>query len=165
MPHKKNPDVFEIIRAKCNRLKALPNEITIITNNLTTGYHRDLQLIKESFIPALIDIRECIQILQFTLQKIVVRTDILEEKKYSLLYSVEEVNRLVSEGMPFRDAYQKVAADIKSGKFEKPEKLRYTHEGSIGNLCNDKIKAAMEIVVEEFEFNKVEEAIKNLLAF
>ncbi len=140
MPHKKNPDVFELIRARSNKLKALPNEISMITTNLPSGYHRDLQLIKESFMPAFENIKECLFMTRFMLENISIRKEILREEKYTYMFSVELVNQLVLEGMPFRDAYVEVGRRIENGKFEVPTKLDHTHEGSLGNLCNDKIK-------------------------
>lgn len=164
MPHKNNPDVFEILRAKCNRLKTLPNEIMMITTNLTTGYHRDLQIIKEIFLPALNDIIDCIRVLNYTIEKIEIRKDILDEDKYLYLFSVEAVNQLVINGTPFRDAYRKVAKDIKDGVFAKPDHVEYSHEGSIDNLCNDKIKNLMKEAVALFNFERINQSAKNLLS-
>jgi argininosuccinate lyase len=153
MPHKKNPDVFELIRARSNKLKALPNEIAMITTNLPSGYHRDLQMIKESFLPAFTNIKECLQMTWFMLDKISIKSEILKEEKYRYVFSVELVNQLVLEGMPFRDAYVEVGRRIEAGEFEVPEKLAHTHEGSIGNLCNDEIQnrfvSLMQLFVEE----------------
>lgn len=163
MPHKKNPDIFEVLRAKCNRLKTLPNEIMMITTNLTTGYHRDLQVIKELFLPPLTDIINCIKVLNYTIKKIKIRKNIMDEEKYLYLYSVEAVNQLVVAGMPFRDAYRKVAQDIKEGKFAKPESVEYTHAGSIGNLCTEQVRDLMAQVVTKFEFSKIDQALKKLL--
>lgn len=139
MPHKKNPDVFELIRARSNKLKALPNEIAMITTNLPSGYHRDLQLIKESFMPAFSNLKSCLYMTRFMLEKVNVREDIIKEDRYKYMFSVELVNQLVLEGMPFRDAYVEVGRRIEKGEFEVPSKLAHTHEGSLGNLCNDKI--------------------------
>ncbi len=144
MPHKKNPDVFELIRARSNKLKALPNEISMITTNLPSGYHRDLQLIKESFMPAFENIKECLFMTRFMLENISIRKEILREEKYTYMFSVELVNQLVLEGMPFRDAYVEVGRRIENGKFDVPTKLDHTHEGSLGNLCNDKIKNSFQ---------------------
>jgi argininosuccinate lyase len=140
MPHKKNPDVFELIRARSNKLRAMPNEIAMITTNLPSGYHRDLQMIKENFLPAFTNMKECLYMTWFMLDKISIKSEILKEEKYRYLFSVELVNQLVLEGMPFRDAYVEVGRRIETGEFEVPEKLTHTHEGSIGNLCNDEIQ-------------------------
>jgi argininosuccinate lyase len=163
MPHKKNPDVFELIRSKCNRLQALPNEIAMITTNLTSGYHRDFQLLKECLFPAFDDIKSCIVLANMMLEKIKVKENILEDEKYLYLFSVEEVNNEVLEGMPFRDAYKKVAEDIKSGKFKPDKKITHTHEGSIGNLCNAEISEKMNKILGLFHFEKAEKAIEELL--
>ena len=162
MPHKKNPDVFELIRAKCNQIKNLPNEIMLMMSNLITGYHRDFQMIKNNYLSALISISECLQVLDFCLNKIQIRTDILEDEKYLYLFSVEAVNEYVKDGMAFRDAYNKVAEEIESGEFRKPENLVHTHEGSKDNLFNEKIKALMIEIVHEFKFKKVEKALNDL---
>ncbi len=163
MPHKKNPDVFELLRAKCNKIQALPNEIMLITNNLPIGYFRDLQIIKENFIPVFDEMNTCIEILNFMLGNIKVNKDILDDKKYEYLFSVEEVNKLVIGGMPFRDAYKKVGLDIAAGNFNPGKTVNHTHEGSIGNLCNDKIADKMNKIIKQFEFEKVEKAINKLL--
>jgi argininosuccinate lyase len=163
MPHKNNPDVFEILRSKCNRIKTLPNEIMMITTNLMTGYHRDLQIIKESFLPALNEIIECIRVLNYTIENITVRRDILDEQKYIYCFSVEAVNQLVQNGIPFRDAYRKVAEDIKDGLFTKTHQVEYSHEGSINNLCNMQIISSMETIISKFDFFKVEDAYSKLI--
>jgi len=141
MPHKKNPDVFELIRGKCNKLQALPMEFTLISNNLTSGYHRDLQLLKEGLIPSFSTLKACLEMLTYSLENIQVRTDIVEEDKYLYLFSVEEVNKLVQSGVPFRDAYKIVGKDINDGKFNPDKKVNHTHKGSVGNLCLDEIVA------------------------
>ncbi len=164
MPHKKNPDVFELLRAKCNKIQALPNEIILITNNLPTGYFRDLQIIKENFIPVFDEMNTCIEILNFILENIKVNKDILADKKYEYLFSVEEVNKQVIQGMPFRDAYKKVGLDIAARNFNPDKTVNHTHEGSIGNLCNDKISNKMNKIIKQFEFEKVEKAINKLLS-
>jgi argininosuccinate lyase len=164
MPHKKNPDVFELIRAKCNKIQSLPNEISLMTNNLPSGYHRDLQIIKESFLPAFEELNSCILIMEFALQSIVVKDKILGDQKYKYLFSVEVVNQMVRDGVPFREAYQKVGKLIEGNEFVAPDKINHTHEGSIGNLHNDFIKKEMESVLKEFQFEKFEEKIKKLLA-
>ena len=155
MPHKKNPDVFELIRARSNKLKALPNEISMITSNLPSGYHRDLQLIKESFMPAFENLKECLYMTRFMLEKIKVREDLLNEEKYKYLFSVELVNQLVLGGIPFRDAYVEVGRRIEKGEFEIPSKLDHTHEGSLGNLCNDKIEQRFQFTFNFFEEQRI----------
>ena len=163
MPHKKNPDVFELSRAKCNKLQALPVEITLITNNLPSGYFRDLQIIKEVFIPAFDELNNCISMIGRMLNEIKVNKDILKDEKYNLMFSVEEVNRLVLEGVPFRDAYKKVGLDIEAGSFTHSKEVHHTHEGSIGNLCNDQIEILKQNIIDQFNFAKVEEAEQYLL--
>ncbi|RLD81736.1 MAG: argininosuccinate lyase [Bacteroidetes bacterium] len=163
MPHKKNPDVFELLRAKCNKIQALPNEILLITNNLPLGYFRDLQIIKENFIPVFNEMKENMEILTFMLSKIKVKDHIVEDEKYEYLFSVEEVNKRVVAGMPFRDAYKEVGLDIEKGNFNPEKVVNHTHEGSIGNLCNDKISDKMDSIIKEFNFQKVEQAIGELL--
>ena len=150
MPHKKNPDVWELIRAKTNKLQALSTEISFITNNLISGYHRDFQLLKESLFPAIADLKSCLKIASFMLEHIIVKDGILKDDKYQYLYSVDEVNRLVLAGVPFRDAYKQVGAAIDNGTFAPLTTAKHTHEGSIGNLCNDKIQAKMDRVLEGF---------------
>jgi argininosuccinate lyase len=163
MPHKKNPDVFELIRAKGNRLQALPNDISMITTNLPSGYHRDLQLLKECLFPAFEDMKACIVMANMMLKNIRVKENILDNDMYAYLFSVEEVNREVLKGMPFRDAYKKIGEDIKNGTFNPSRQVDHTHEGSIGNLCNDKIAKKMNEAMLHFQFAKAEEAVKNLL--
>ena len=158
MPHKKNPDVFELTRAKCNKLQGLPQQITLIMNNLPSGYFRDLQIIKEVFLPAFQELRDCLQMTTYIINKIKVNEDILSDSRYDLIFSVEEVNRLVTEGMPFRDAYKKVGLDIEAGKFTPCKEVHHTHEGSIGNLCTEQIAALMDSVWKGFNFQKMEEA-------
>jgi argininosuccinate lyase len=163
MPHKKNPDVFELVRARANRLSALANEISLITANLSSGYHRDLQLIKESFMPAFNDLLDCLHISRYALEQIQVNTEILNDNRYQYLFSVEEVNRLVLEGASFRDAYRKVGEQIQEGSYNAPPSgVSYSHEGSIGNLCNAEIRREMEQVLASFRFEKVENALKTL---
>ena len=163
MPHKKNPDVFELTRAKCNKLQALPVTVTMIMNNLPVGYFRDLQIIKEAFLPAFDELKDCLQMAAYIINKMEVNEDILNNPIYDPMFSVEEVNRLAREGMPFRDAYKKVGLDIEAGHFTPNKDIHHTHEGSIGNLCNDKIQALMDDVVSGFQFQKMEEAVKKLL--
>ncbi len=164
MPHKKNPDVFELTRAKCNKLQSLPQQIMMITNNLPSGYFRDLQIIKEVFIPAFEELTDCLHITAMMMEQVEVNTQILNDKSYDYIFSVEEVNRLTLEGMPFRDAYKKVGLDIEAGNFKPDKELNHTHEGSIGDLCNDKIVEYKNEIVSQFKFNKTEEAIKALTA-
>ncbi len=163
MPHKKNPDVFELLRAHCNRIQSLPTQMLTVTNNLPSGYFRDMQLTKELFIPAFQELNECIGIAVFALENIKVNEHILEDEKYRYLYSVEEVNRLVLSGTPFRDAYREVGASIESNQFNPDKKINHTHEGSIGNLCLDKIETKMNQVLSEFNFEKASGAIDALL--
>ena len=163
MPHKKNPDVFELIRAKSNKLQALPQQVTLIMNNLPVGYFRDLQIIKEVFLPAFDELKDCLQMTAYIINKMEVREDILDNPMYDPMFSVEEVNRLAAEGMPFRDAYKKVGLDIEAGQFKADKEIHHTHEGSIGNLCNDRIEALMQQVLGEFHFERVIEAEKRLV--
>lgn len=163
MPHKKNPDVFELTRAKCNKIQALPQQISMITNNLPSGYFRDLQIIKEVFVPAFGELRDCIEMTAMMMDKVEVKRDILDDKRYDYLFSVEEVNRLVLDGMPFRDAYKKVGLDIEAGQFIPDKNVQHTHEGSIGNLCNDEICAYRNQIMSQFGFEQMELAIQNLL--
>lgn len=164
MPHKKNPDVFELTRAKCNKLQALPVTVTMIMNNLPVGYFRDLQIIKEAFLPAFDELKDCLQMAAYIINKMKVNEHILDNSIYDPMFSVEEVNRLAKEGMPFRDAYKKVGLDIEAGNFTPNKDIHHTHEGSIGNLCNDKIQALMDDVIAGFKFDKMEKAIGDLLA-
>lgn len=162
MPHKKNPDVFELIRSYCNRIKSLPNEITMMTANLPSGYHRDLQLLKEHLFPAFGTLKECIEMSGLMLSDIEVKENILTDEKYKYLFSVEEVNKLVNAGIPFRDAYKQVGMEIEAGKFTYNTSVNHSHEGSIGNLCTAEIKALMEKTVASFSFEKVSKAIGKL---
>ncbi len=164
MPHKKNPDVFELIRAKCNKLQALPQQITLIMNNLPVGYFRDLQIIKEVFLPAFGELDDCLQMTAYIINKMEVNENILDNPMYDPIFSVEEVNRLAAAGMPFRDAYKKVGLEIEAGTFVPDKNIHHTHEGSIGNLQNDKIRQLMEATLADFHFDRVENAEKALLA-
>ncbi len=164
MPHKKNPDVFELIRSYCNRVKALPNEIMLMTTNLPSGYHRDLQLLKEHLFPSFAILRNCIEMAGLMLSNIEVKHNLLADEKYKYLFSVEEVNKLVLQGLPFRDAYKKVGMDIDNNQFHYSPVLQHTHEGSIGNLCNAEIKGMMQKVLDSFNFSKVERALEQLLS-
>ena len=163
MPHKKNPDVFELIRAKCNKIQSLPQQIMLIMNNLPSGYFRDLQIIKEVFIPAFDELLECLEMTTYIIKKMKVNKKILKDDKYLYIFSVEEVNRLVLEGVPFRDAYKKVGLEIEAGNFEHNKDVLHTHEGSIGNLCNDKIGELEKNILSSFNFDKIENAEKELL--
>jgi argininosuccinate lyase len=164
MPHKKNPDVFELIRSYCNRIKALPNEIMLMTTNLPSGYHRDLQLLKEHLFPAFETLRSSMDMAGLMLTHMEVKENILEDEKYKYLFSVEEVNKLVLQGIPFRDAYKQVGLKIEAGEFTYSTKVNHTHEGSIGNLCNDEIRNLMKKLYQSFEFSIYHEAIDKLLA-
>jgi len=165
MPHKKNPDVFELIRARSNKLKSLSNEITLITTNLPSGYHRDLQMIKENFMPAFQNLKECLYMTSFMLEKIRIHSDIVKDEKYRYMFSVELVNQLVLEGLPFRDAYVEVGKRIEQGAFDIPDALEHTHEGSLGNLCNDQIADRFQKVLSEFEDQRslIRQKYKSLL--
>jgi argininosuccinate lyase len=163
MPHKKNPDVFELIRSHCNRIKALPNEIMLMTANLPSGYHRDLQLLKEHLFPAFQTLKDCIQMAMLMLDNIRVKENILADEKYKYAFSVEEVNKLVLSGVPFRDAYKQIGMDIEEGKFTYSTALNHVHEGSIGNLCNDKITGMMREAIDGFGFEKVHRAVDTLI--
>lgn len=164
MPHKKNPDVFELTRAKCNKIQALPQQIVLIMNNLPCGYFRDLQIIKEVFIPAFQEIKDCLQMASYIINKIQVNEHILDDAKYDNMFSVEEVNRLAAAGMPFRDAYKKVGLDIEAGTFVPNKEVAHTHEGSIGNLCNNRIEDMMNQVWDGFSFDKMKNAEQTLLS-
>ncbi|RHJ93396.1 argininosuccinate lyase [Parabacteroides bouchesdurhonensis] len=163
MPHKKNPDVFELTRAKCNKIQGLPQQITLISNNLPSGYFRDLQIIKEVFLPSFDELKDCLRMVTHMMREVKVNEHILDDNKYALLFSVEEVNRLVLAGVPFRDAYKQVGLNIEAGKFVPNKEVHHTHEGSIGNLCNDYISVLMQKVVDGFSFEKMNEAEKKLI--
>jgi argininosuccinate lyase len=162
MPHKKNPDVFELVRARCNQLMALPNDIALSTTNLPSGYHRDMQLLKEMLFPAIQNLKSCIEMVYLMLSNVTVKENILKDEKYGFLFSVEEVNKLVMEGMPFRDAYKKVGRDIEAGTYHPSLSVSHTHEGSIGNLNLTEIQARMEKVVKSFEFEGFQTALEKL---
>ena len=163
MPHKKNPDVFELTRAKCNKIQSLPQQVMLIMNNLPSGYFRDLQIIKEVFLPAFQELKDCLQMTAYIVNRIEVNEHILDDPKYDFIFSVEEVNRLAASGMPFRDAYKKVGLDIEAGHFQPVKEVHHTHEGSIGNLCNEQIQALMKQNMEGFHFEKVQDAERKLL--
>lgn len=164
MPHKKNPDVFELTRSKCNKLQALPYEITLITNNLPSGYFRDLQLIKENFLPAFDEIISILHMVNAMMSQIKVNEKIIDDKRYELMFSVEEVNRLALDGVPFRDAYRQVGLAIERGEFTPQETVNHTHEGSIGNPCNDKIAELFYSTLKQFNFEAYHRAFENLLS-
>ena len=163
MPHKKNPDVFELIRAKCNKIQSLPQQIMLIMNNLPVGYFRDLQIIKETFLPAFDELKDCLRMAAYIINKMEVNEHILDNPMYDLMFSVEEVNRLAANGMPFRDAYKKVGLDIEAGTFVPNKEIHHTHEGSIGNLQNEAICKMMEETYGNFHFERVEQAESELL--
>jgi argininosuccinate lyase len=163
MPHKKNPDVFELIRGRCNQIMDLPNAIALATTNLPSGYHRDMQLLKEMLFPALQHLKECLAMTHLMLTNISVKENILNDERYKFLFSVEEVNKLVMGGMPFRDAYKKVGRDIESGIFNPTIQIDHTHEGSIGNLCLEQIRKNMNRTIASFQFDNYLEAIDKLL--
>ena len=164
MPHKKNPDVFELTRAKCNKLQAMPQQIMLIMNNLPSGYFRDLQIIKEIFLPAFEELRDCLQMTTYIISKIQVNEHILDDARYDLMFSVEEVNRRAASGTPFRDAYKQVGLEIEAGQFVPVKEVQHTHEGSIGNLCNDRIAALMEEVLKDFHFERMTQAEQKLIS-
>lgn len=164
MPHKKNPDVFELTRAKCNKIQSLPSQIMMLINNLPSGYFRDLQIIKEVFMPSFGELLDCIKMTTHIMSDVKINEHILDDPKYDFIFSVEEVNRLALEGMPFRDAYKKVGLACEAGEFKPNKNINHTHQGSIGNLCNDGITTLMNKTISEFNFEKVEEAKDKLLA-
>ena len=163
MPHKKNPDVFELTRAKCNKIQGLPQQITLIANNLPSGYFRDLQIIKELFLPAFDELKDCLQMVTHMMREVKVNEHILDDERYALMFSVEEVNRRVVAGVPFRDAYKQVGLEIEAGQFKPNKQVAHTHEGSIGNLCNEQITQLMQTVVKGFGFERMNQAEKQLL--
>lgn len=163
MPHKKNPDVFELMRGKCNRIQALPNDINMLLVNLPVGYHREMQLIKEVLFPAIQDIKDCLQMATYMLPQIEVQSDVIDQTKYDLLFTVEEVNRLVLEGTPFRDAYKQVGVAVEEGKFKANRTVNHSHEGSIGNLMLDQIQKEFSIRVASFLPEKVYRQLAKLL--
>lgn len=164
MPHKKNPDVFELIRAKSNKLQSLPQQVMLIMNNLPCGYFRDLQIIKEVFLPAFDELKDCLQMAAYIINKMEVNEHILDNPMYDPMFSVEEVNRLAANGTPFRDAYKQVGLEIEAGTFKANKDIHHTHEGSIGNLCNDRIAALMEQTLSDFHFERIDKAEQDLLA-
>lgn len=163
MPHKKNPDVFELIRAKCNKLQAIPNQISLIINNLPSGYFRDLQLVKEVFLPSFKELNDCLNITTLAVENMTINRNILDDPKYDFIFSVEAVNNLVLQGVPFREAYKIVGEQIETGNFNPEKEVKHTHEGSIGNLLLKKITEYKNRKVKDFNFDEIEEAIKSLL--
>lgn len=164
MPHKKNPDVFELVRARCNQMISLPNDIGLMTANLPSGYHRDMQLLKELLFPAVQNLKDCLKMVQLMLTAIEVKDNILADEKYKFLFSVEEVNKLVLAGVPFRDAYRRVGLNIAEGDYQPDRNLNHVHEGSIGNLCLPEISENMTTAIDGFHFDRYREAIRNLLS-
>ncbi len=164
MPHKKNPDVFELTRSYCNRIKALPNEISLMTTNLPSGYQRDLQLLKEHLFPAFTELNNCLTMMQLMFGHIQVNSNIAEDPKFQYMFSVEEVNKLVLQGVPFRDAYQQIGNAIEKGEFNYSTSVNHTHEGSMGNLCNAEIKIMMDQLMNRFQFSKATTAFELLLS-
>ena len=162
MPHKKNPDVFELTRARCNKLQSLPYQLTLIMNNLPCGYFRDLQILKELFLPAFDELKDCLRMTTYIVEKMQVNEHILDNPLYDPMFSVEEVNRLAASGVPFRDAYKQVGLSIEAGTFVPDKQLHHTHEGSLGNLCNDRIAALMDDTLQRFDFEKVDQAVNQL---
>ncbi len=163
MPHKKNPDVFELLRSHCNKIQAIPTQITLMVNNLPSGYFRDLQIVKEVFLPAFQDLKNCLEIANFALSEIRVKENILDDDRYKYVYSVEDVNRMVIDGTPFRDAYKKIGMEIQSGSYEPQREINHTHAGSLGNLCLPQIDGKMKAVLADFNFEKLDIALSNLL--
>jgi argininosuccinate lyase len=163
MPHKKNPDVFELIRAKCNRLQSLPSEVALLTSNLPSGYHRDFQLLKEIIFPAIATLKSCLEMTHFMVQQLKIKDNILKNSKYKYLYTVEAVNELVMNGTPFRDAYRIVGQQVENQTFSYDKPIQHTHEGSLGNLCNDAIHAKMKRILKTFDFEKTDLAIQQLV--
>ena len=163
MPHKKNPDVFELVRSHCNKIQAIPYQISLMTNNLPSGYFRDLQILKEVFLPVFQELHDCISIAGFAIDNMTVNTNIMADERYKYVYSVEDVNKLVMLGVPFRDAYKQVGTEINSGTYEPSREINHTHAGSIGNLCLDEIAEKMVVVVEGYDFERIEKAYAELL--
>jgi argininosuccinate lyase len=165
MPHKKNPDVMELIRARCNRLQTVPQQISAVTGNLPSGYHRDFQLLKEIYFPAFKELSDCLTMMTFMLRHIQINENVLKEEKYKYIFSVDAVNELVKQGIPFREAYKMVSEDISSNNFTIPKNITYTHEGSIGNLCNKEIRQEMKGIIRQFnkKFKKEERIMRKLI--
>jgi len=163
MPHKKNPDVFELVRSHCNKIQAIPYQISLMTNNLPSGYFRDLQILKEVFLPAFQELLDCISIAGFAIDNMTVNTNLLADDRYKYVFSVEDVNKMVLQGVPFRDAYKLVGAQINDGTYQPGREVNHTHEGSLGNLCLDQISEKMKRIIKDYEFNRIEKAYSELL--
>ena len=163
MPHKKNPDVFELTRAKCNKLQALPQQMMLISNNLPSGYFRDYQILKEVFLPAFDELKDCLKMTIYIISRLKVNEHILDDPRYQPIFTVERVNELVLQGVPFRDAYKQVGLEFEAGKFQHSGEVHHTHEGSIGNLCNAEIATLMQQEMQKFNFSQVEKAQQRLL--
>ena len=163
MPHKKNPDVFELVRSHCNKIQAIPYQISLMTNNLPSGYFRDLQILKEVFLPSFQELEDCINIAGFAIDHMTVKTNLLTDDRYKYVFSVEDVNKLVQQGVPFRDAYKIVGGQINSGTYEPSRDIHHTHAGSLGNLCLEQITNKMETVIKGYEFQQIEKAYSSLL--
>ena len=163
MPHKKNPDVFELVRSHCNKIQAIPYQISLMTNNLPSGYFRDLQLVKEVFLPAFQELLDCISITVFALDGLKVNTNLLDDNRYQYVFSVEEVNKLVQQGVPFREAYKEIGKQINDGSYKPAREVNHTHEGSLGNLCLEQISERMQLIIRSFEFHRIEKAYAELL--
>jgi argininosuccinate lyase len=163
MPHKKNPDVFELIRARCNKLQGVSGQISLIINNLPSGYFRDLQMVKEVFLPSFKEMNDCLRVATLALKNMTVNDHILEDSKYNYLFSVEEVNKLVLRGVPFREAYKQVGELIENSNFHPDKEVNHSHEGSIGNLCLENISEKKDEILNDFRFEKIEKAIGKLL--
>jgi argininosuccinate lyase len=157
MPHKKNPDVFELLRGKCNLLQALPGQVSLLINNLPAGYHRDFQLLKEVIFPAIHSMKECLEMIAFVLPQLKIHDNLLDDPKYAYLFTVEKVNELVLEGIPFRDAYKQVGEMVEKNEFVPGNKISHVHEGSIGQLCNKEIFKKWKMIKDRFPFGKIEE--------
>lgn len=164
MPHKKNPDVFELVRSHCNKIQAIPYQISLMTNNLPSGYFRDLQILKEVFLPSFQELLDCISIAGFAIDQMTVNTDLMADDRYKFVFSVEDVNKLVMQGVPFRDAYKMVGSQINAGTYEPGRDINHTHQGSLGNLCLEQIADKMKTVIEGYEFQQIEAAYSNLLS-
>ncbi|MEI8113808.1 MAG: argininosuccinate lyase [Bacteroidia bacterium] len=163
MPHKKNPDVFELVRSHCNKIQAIPYQISLMTNNLPSGYFRDLQILKEVFLPAFQELLDCIHIAGFAIDNMIVNTDLMNDDRYRNVFSVEDVNKLVQQGVPFRDAYKQVGSQINAGTYEPSREISHTHQGSIGNLCLEQISDRMKNIIQSYEFQNADKAYANLL--
>ncbi len=163
MPHKKNPDVFELVRSHCNKIQAIPYQVSLMINNLPSGYFRDLQILKEVFLPAFDELLDCIHIAGFAIDHMKISTNILADDRYKYVFSVEDVNKLVKNGVPFRDAYKQIGGQINAGTYEPTREVNHTHAGSIGNLCLEQISQRMKNVAKSFEFQQIEKAYSELL--